>query len=109
MKPTKGPVTSTPTKRSNSLSSISPAALSPVSSPSNRIEPRSPPKEPSYTRSASLTHDGWSDLREYESNDEILWSASPMMFALTGPKVAAQLLAPSFTAMKERYVKLRHG
>ncbi|XP_071809525.1 uncharacterized protein [Asterias amurensis] len=100
VKPTRGPATSTPTKRSASLSSLPPAVVSPVSSPTSRTEPFPTPREPGYSRSVSLTQEGWAGSREYESNEENFWAASPMMFALTGPKVAAQLLAPSFTAMK---------
>ena len=105
VKPTRGPATSTPTKRSASLSSLPPAVVSPVSSPTSRTEPFPTSREPGYSRSVSLTQEGWAGSREYESNEENFWAASPMMFALTGPKVAAQLLAPSFTAMKVRYVK----
>ncbi|XP_033645759.1 uncharacterized protein LOC117305115 isoform X2 [Asterias rubens] len=100
VKPTRGPATSTPTKRSASLSSLPPAVVSPVSSPTSRTEPFPTSREPGYSRSVSLTQEGWAGSREYESNEENFWAASPMMFALTGPKVAAQLLAPSFTAMK---------
>ena len=100
----KNPPSSTPAKRSNSMSSVS--LVRPISSPSMMSSQKEPPsitRDPKYPGTNSFTRDGLASLTYYETNEDVFWTASPIMFALTGPRVAAQILAPSFTAMKERY------
>ncbi|XP_038050314.1 uncharacterized protein LOC119723629 isoform X2 [Patiria miniata] len=99
----RNPPTSTPTKRSQSLTPDPTLPQSPTSVPSKRTsQPEIPPHiQMDFLRSSSFSTEPMGGLGTFNSSEEMFLGGPSMMFSMAGPKLAAQFFAPSFSAVKE--------
>ncbi|XP_022082544.1 uncharacterized protein LOC110974905 isoform X2 [Acanthaster planci] len=97
--PVRSPVTSTPIKRSQSFSSQPASQLSPTPTPTKRssqLDQGADSPQLNSFGSESMVGTGL-----FDPGEDMFWGGSSMMFTMTGPKLAAQFLGPSLSAVKE--------